>query len=240
MTFQTIPIGRAIANTQVYILDTHLNPVPIGVQGELYIGGLGVGRGYFNRPQLTQAKFIANPFSSKSGDRIYKTGDLARYLSDGNIEFLGRIDNQVKIRGFRIELGEIEATLSANPQIQQAVVIAQTEPSGHHRLVAYVVSEDDSLTPPQVREQLKAQLPDHMIPSAFVMLESLPLTPNGKIDRKALPAADTSERTTTYVSPRTPREEIICNLFSSVLTIENIGIDDNFFELGGHSLLATQ
>lgn len=199
MPLKTIPIGRAIANTQLYILDTHLNPVPIGIQGELYVGGLGVGRGYLNRPELTQAKFIPDPFSTRMGDRLYKTGDLARYLSDGNLEFLGRIDNQVKIRGFRIELGEIEAALSAYVPVQQAVVIVQKEQNGPQRLVAYVVSKEASLTIQQLREYLKAQLPEHMVPSAFVILERLPLTPNGKIDRKALPdpLLDMGDLTTT-------------------------------------------
>ncbi|MEM7552754.1 MAG: amino acid adenylation domain-containing protein, partial [Cyanobacteria bacterium P01_A01_bin.84] len=237
-TFQLAPaIGRPIANTQIYILDKHLQPLPVGVPGEIYVGGDGLARGYLNRPQLTQEKFIPNPFNNSQ--RLYKTGDLARYLSDGNIEFLGRIDNQVKIRGFRIELGEIEAVLATHPQVNQAVVIAQGENTGKKRLVAYVV-KNDKITTQQVSNYIKAQLPDYMVPGVFVTLERLPLTPNGKIDRKALPETDTSLRETEYVASSTPREEIIASIFADVLGVENVGIHDNFFELGGHSLLATQ
>ncbi len=234
----TIPIGCPISNTQTYILDSHLQPVPVGVPGELHIGGDGLARGYLNRPQLTSEKFILNPFSNSKSERLYKTGDLARYLSDGSIEFLGRIDHQVKIRGFRIELGEIEAALTTHPEVNQAVVIALKENTGNKRLVAYVVINSVNKTQ-QLREYLKAQLPDYMVPSAFVTLESLPLTPNGKVDRKALPAPEI-ERETEYIAPRTQSEEIIANIFAQVLNLENIGIHDNFFILGGHSLLATQ
>ncbi|WP_143288199.1 condensation domain-containing protein, partial [Calothrix rhizosoleniae] len=221
-----------------YILDSHLQPVPVGVPGELYIGGDGLARGYLNRPQLTSEKFILNPFDDSKSERLYKTGDLTRYLRDGNIEFLGRIDNQVKIRGFRIELGEIEAVLATHPQVNQTVVIATEENTGNKRLVAYVVINSE-ITTQQLREYLKAQLPDYMVPSAFVTLESLPVTPNGKVDRKALPVPEI-ERETEYVAPRTQSEEIIANIFAQVLDLENIGIYDNFFILGGHSLLATQ
>lgn len=182
---QVVPIGRAIANTQVYILDEYLQPVPIGVSGELHIGGAGLARGYLNRPELTKEKFIPNPFSDEPHSRLYKTSDLARYLPDGTIEHLGSIDNQVKIRGFRIELGEIEAALNTHPQIQQAVVIVTEDIPGNKRLVAYVVKSDESLTTNQLRQFLKQQLPEYMIPSGFVTLDKLPLTPNGKIDRKA-------------------------------------------------------
>ena len=233
-----IPIGRPIANTELYILDNHLQPVPIGVVGELYIGGAGVARGYLNRPELTSERFIDNPFNES---KLYKTGDLACYLPNGNIEFLGRIDNQVKIRGFRIELGEIEAVLSTHPQIQQAVVIATEEIPGNKRLVAYIVASDKSLTANQLREFLKQKLPEYMVPAAFVTLDTLPLTPNGKVDRKALPRPDGEiTRKQEYVAPRTPSEEIIANIFADVLGVKNVGIHDNFFELGGHSLLATQ
>jgi len=231
-------IGRPIANTQIYILDKHLQPLPIGVSGELYIGGDGLARGYHNSPELTREKFIQNPFKNS---KLYKTGDLARYLPDGNIEFLGRIDHQVKIRGFRIELGEIEAVLNTHPQVQQAVVIATEDIPGNKRLVAYVVTRDESLTINQLREFLLSKLPEYMVPSGFIILDTLPLTPNGKIDRKALPAPDGEiTRVREYVAPRTQSEEIIANIFASVLGVQNVGIHDNFFELGGHSLLATQ
>ncbi|NEO70810.1 amino acid adenylation domain-containing protein, partial [Moorena sp. SIO3H5] len=237
----TIPIGRPIVNTQTYILDPNLQPVPIGVPGELYIGGDGLARGYLNRPELTSEKFIPNPFSNSKSQRLYKTGDLVRYLQDGNIEFIGRIDNQVKIRGFRIELGEIESVLSTHPQIQQSVVIATEDIHGNKRLVAYVVSESESLSTNQVREFLKQKLPNYMVPSAFVTLETLPLTPNGKVDRKSLPAPDgVFTSVVEYVAPRTPTEEIIAKIFTNVLGMPDVGIHDNFFEIGGHSLLATQ
>ncbi len=242
---QIVPIGRPISNTQIYILDEQLKPVPIGVAGELYIGGNGLARGYLNRPELTGEKFIPNPFDKSKvktqKSKLYQTGDLARYLPHGNIEFLGRIDYQVKIRGFRIELGEIESVLNTHPQIQQVVVIATKELPDNKRLVAYIVTSEQSLSTNQLREFLKQKLPEYMIPSAFVTLDSLPLTPNGKVDRKALPATDGEIiRETEYVAPRTPREEIIANIFASVLDMPNVGIYDNFFELGGHSLLATQ
>jgi amino acid adenylation domain-containing protein len=242
---QIVPIGRPIANTQIYILDKHLQPVPIGVAGELYIGGDGLARGYLNRPELTQEKFIPNPFDKSNFNtqksKLYKTGDLARYLPDGNIEFLGRIDHQVKIRGFRIELGEIEAVLNTHSQIQQAVVIATEDIASNKRLVAYLVTRDESLTTNQLHEFLKQKLPEYMVPSTFVTLDTLPLTPNGKVDRKALPVPDGEiSREHEYVAPRTASEEIIANIFASVLGVQNVGIHDNFFELGGHSLLATQ
>ncbi|AOX02682.1 hypothetical protein BJP34_27465 [Moorena producens PAL-8-15-08-1] len=236
-----IPIGRPIANTQIYILDKHLQPVPIGVPGELYIGGDGLARGYLKRPELTSEKFIHNPFCNSKSQRLYKTSDLARYLRDGNIEFLGRIDNQVKIRGFRIELGEIEAVLSSHPHIQQTVVIAREDIPGNKRLVAYIVSQSESLSTNQLREFLKQKLPEYMVPSAFVTLDTLPLTPNGKVDRKSLPAPDgVVTSVEEYVAPRTPTEEIIANIFANVLGLQDVGIHDNFFELGGHSLLAVR
>jgi acyl carrier protein len=241
MKLKTIPVGRPIANTQIYILDPHLNPVPIGIHGELYVGGTSVGRGYLNRPELTQAKFIPHPFSSRAGDRLYKTGDLARYLPDGNIEFLGRIDNQVKIRGFRIELGEIESALNSHHHIQQAVVMAREDVPGNKQLVAYLVSSVESCSTQQLGEFLQQQLPAYMVPSAFVILDTLPLTPNGKVDRQALPAPDGKiERAQEYVAPHTPNQEIIAHIFATVLGIETVSIHDNFFEIGGHSLLATQ
>ncbi|BAY46081.1 amino acid adenylation domain-containing protein [Scytonema sp. HK-05] len=239
----SIPIGRPIANTQIYLLDSHLQPVPIGVPGELHIGGDGLARGYLNRPELTAQKFIRNPFSQEQGSRLYKTGDLARYLPDGNIDYIGRIDNQVKIRGFRIELGEIEAVLRQHPSVLQAVVIAREDVPGDKRLVAYVVVTEH--IPPslsELRRFLKEQLPDYMVPTAFVLLDTLPLTPNGKIDRRALPAPDTSDfiSDNNFVAPRNSTEEVLAALWAQVLGLERVGIHDNFFELGGHSLLATQ
>jgi amino acid adenylation domain-containing protein len=237
-----VTIGRPIANTQIYILDSHLQPVPIGVPGELHIGGAGLARGYLNRQELTQEKFISNPFSDDPHSRLYKTGDLVRYLPDGNIEYLGRIDNQIKIRGFRIELGEIETTLSQHEDVQANCVIAREDTPGDKRLVAYVVANKDSTpTIQQLRQFLTAKLPEYMVPSTFVMLAEMPLTPNGKVDRRALRAPDVqSEITQTYVAPRTPVEEILAQLWSQVLKLKRVGITDNFFELGGHSLLATQ
>ncbi|WP_181243733.1 non-ribosomal peptide synthetase, partial [Chamaesiphon polymorphus] len=236
------PIGRPIFQTQIFILDVvRGQPVPIGVTGELFIGVKDSIRGYLNRPELTAEKFIPNPFSPDSSARLYKTGDLARYLPDGNIEFLGRLDHQVKIRGFRIELGEIEAVISSHPHVRQAVAIATTDAAGNQRLVAYVVSEAQTFSTQQLREFLHQQLPAYMVPSAFVILDTLPLTPNGKVDRKALPAPDGDiERTQEYVAPHTPSQEIVAQIFAAVLGVEKVGIHDNFFELGGHSLLATQ
>ena len=187
-------IGRPIANTQIYILDPHLQPVPLGVPGELHIGGAGLARGYLNRPELTAEKFIPDPFSNEPGARLYQTGDLARYLPDGNIEFLGRLDHQVKIRGFRIELGEIETALNTYPAVREAVVVAREDNPGDKRLVAYVVlGQEQALTISDLRGFLKQKLPDYMVPSAFVALDALPLTPNGKVDRRALPAPDLSK-----------------------------------------------
>jgi amino acid adenylation domain-containing protein len=236
-----VPIGRPIANTQIYLLDNNLQPVPIGVAGELHIGGDGLARGYLNRPELTKEKFIPNSIAPSISSRLYKTGDLARYLSDGNIEYLGRIDHQVKIRGFRIELGEIEAVLNTHPQIQQAAVIAREDISGSKSLVAYIVTQDKSLATNQLREFLSLKLPEYMLPNIFVPLDILPLTPNGKVDRKALPAPEGKiALEQEYVAPRTPNEEAIAKIFSSVLGVSEVGIYDNFFKLGGHSLLATQ
>ena len=237
------PIGRPIANTQIYLLDPHLNPVPIGVTGEIYIGGDGVALGYCNRAELTQEKFLANPFSNDPKSRVYKTGDLSRYLPDGNIEFLGRIDNQVKIRGYRIELGEIEAVLAQYPDIQQAVVLAREDTPGDKRLVAYVVTANGlAILHHDLRSYLQHKLPDYMLPSAFVFLNTLPFTFHGKLDHNALPAPDHSrpELDDAFAAPTTPVEEILANIWADVLKVNQVGIHDNFFDLGGHSLLATQ
>ncbi|MEG4235607.1 amino acid adenylation domain-containing protein [Microcoleus sp. Pol11C3] len=242
---QKPPIGRPIANTKIYILDTQNQPVPIGEPGELHIGGVGLARGYLKRPDLTEQKFIPNPFSDKSASRLYKTGDLARYLPDGNIEFLGRIDNQVKIRGFRIELGEIEAVLSAHPIVDAVAVIDREDIPNEERLVAYIVPKKDEInqvSAKSMRNYLADHLPDYMIPSAFITLPVLPITPNGKIDRRALPAPSRrgSELEENLVAPRTPIEEVLAEIWVEVLRIERVGISDNFLELGGHSLLAIQ
>jgi acyl carrier protein len=206
----------------------------------LHIGGVGLARGYLHRPDLTEAKFIANPFNKSQ--RLYKTGDLVRYLPDGNIEFLGRIDNQVKIRGFRIELGEIETVLVTHPQVSEAVAIDSDDIPGSKRLVAYVVTRSKSEIKSQLRSFLKQKLPDYMIPSAFVVLDALPLTPNGKVDRRGLPKPDQTrpDVEANYVAPQTEVERTIAAVWQEVLHLENIGIHDNFFQIGGHSLLATQ
>jgi amino acid adenylation domain-containing protein len=242
-TTASIPIGRPIANTEVYILDPHLHPVPIGVGGELYIGGEGLARGYLRRPELTAEKFIPDPFSPRPGARLYRTGDLARYLPDGSIEFLGRIDQQVKLRGYRIELGEIEIALRQHSAIQEAVVNVQKDSPGDKRLVAYVVLQEPGAPSHQaLKGYLQQKLPEYMIPSAFVVVDRLPLLPNGKVDRQALPAPEQSrpELAEGFVAPRTPLEEILVTVWREVLGVERVGIHDNFFELGGHSLKATQ
>ena len=233
-----VPIGRALANVQIYILDRHLQPVPIGVPGELHIGGAGLARGYLNRPELTAQKFIKNPFSDEPGSRLYKTGDLARYLSDGNIEFIGRIDNQVKIRGFRIELGEIEATLAQHPEVREAVVIVREDVPGDKRLVAYIVKKEE-VASSDLRRFLKTKLPDYMVPSAFVFLDAIPLTPNGKSDRRALPKPDAAPEIGA-IAPRTTTELQLSQIWSEVLNLPTVGVRDNFFDLGGHSLLAVR
>ena len=242
-------IGRPIYNTQAYVLDRQMQPVPVGIPGELYLGGEGLARGYFNRPNFTAERFILNPFSKEPGARLYKSGDLCRYLPNGNLEFLGRIDNQVKLRGFRIELGEIEAVLSQHPALRETLVLAReddsTSPSSNEtdkRLMAYLVTgQEPAPTVLELRNFLKEKLPDYMIPSAFLFLASLPLTPNGKIDRKALPLPDrTRAESEKIVGPRDDTETILCKLWAEVLKIDQVGIDDNFFALGGHSLLAAK
>ncbi|MBV6449477.1 MAG: D-alanine--poly(phosphoribitol) ligase subunit 1 [Anaerolineales bacterium] len=250
----TVPIGKPIANTQIYILDSNLQPAPVGVIGDLYIGGDGVSRGYLNRPELTSERFIPDPSSLSCWERgegvreirLYKTGDLARYLSDGNIEFFGRSDQQVKVRGYRIETGEIEVALMGHPSVKQAVVVAWKERSSDAALVAYVVPTvpGDEAEHVHLRDYLRTKLPEYMIPSVFMNLESLPLTPNGKVDRKALPAPSQAraDLRAQYVAPRTPLEEELADVCAQVLGLsaEQVGVNDNFFDLGGHSLLGTR
>lgn len=233
-----IPIGQPIANTTIYILDQHLQPVTVGIPGEMYIGGLGLARGYLNRNELTSQRFVPNPFEL-AGGRLYRTGDRAHYLPDGHIAFLGRSDHQVKIRGFRVELGEVEAVLREHSSVREAVVTARDDNYGDLRLIAYVVHSQASLNTSGLRDYLKEKLPYYMIPAAIVVLESLPLTPNGKLDRKALPPPQLTDSNTLWRAPQTPQEEILCGLFADVLGVGRVGLDDSFFDLGGHSLMAT-
>lgn len=238
----TVPIGRPISNTQAYILDCALQPVPIGAIGELYVGGDGLAHGYLNRPELTAEKFVYDPFATEPGARMYRTGDLARYRSDGMIEFLGRIDHQVKIRGFRIELGEIETVLGQHPAVRETVVIAREDTPGDKQLVAYFVAVQDPPPPAsELRHFVQDQLPKYMIPAAFVCLPFLPLTPNGKVDRRALPAPEAADNDTEeYTAPRTPDETLLANIWASLLGRPRVGINDDFFALGGHSLTAVR
>jgi amino acid adenylation domain-containing protein/non-ribosomal peptide synthase protein (TIGR01720 family) len=236
-----LPIGLPIANTQIYILDRHLQPVPIGVKGELHIGGAGLARGYLNRPELTADKFIPNPFDNSQNSKIYKTGDLARYLPDGTIEFIGRIDHQVKIRGFRIELGEIETVLTQHPQVQESVVVASSDQNGNQRLIAYIVWCQEPPHNSELRRFLKEKLPEYMIPSVFVALESLPLLPNGKLDRHALPTPEASSpEQVEAIAPRSDIEKTLAQIWVEILGRKQVGIHDNFFELGGDSILCLQ
>ncbi len=234
-------IGRPVRNTQAYLLDAHLQLVPVGVAGELYLGGFGLARGYLNRPELTAERFVPDPFSGVDGARLYRTGDLARYQQDGSLEYLGRLDHQLKLRGFRIELGEIETVLREDSAVRDAVVVARETETGDKQLVAYVVA-DRLLATTELRDHLKQKLPHYMIPAAFVMLDKLPLSPNGKIDRQALPAPEalTPEVESDFVAPRNQIEETIAGIWASVLGLEQVGVQNNFFYLGGHSLLATQ
>ncbi|MDZ7993445.1 MAG: non-ribosomal peptide synthetase [Nostoc sp. EfeVER01] len=239
----SIPIGRPIANTQVYILDQNLQPVSIGETGELYIGGDGLARGYLNRPDLTAEKFIFHSFDSNLETRLYKTGDLARYLPDGKIEFLGRIDNQVKIRGFRIELGEIEREIAQHPDVREIVVLARQDDTSEKQLTAYIVPHYNSeYTHNKLRDFLQQRLPNYMVPSAFVMLESLPLTANGKVDRHKLPAPsrERPQLEQAYISPQTDLERLLAGILSELLKIDRVGIDDNFFDLGATSISILQ
>ncbi len=236
-------IGEPIPDLPVYILDEHLQPTPIGVPGEICVTGAGLARGYLKRPELTAGKFVPNPFSEEADARLYRSGDLARYLKNGDIEYIGRIDTQIKIRGFRIELGEIETLLAGHPDVRECLVTTAKDARGDNIIVAYLVPvEENAVTSQALRAYLREKLPEYMVPSAFVLLEAFPLTPNGKIDRKALP--DPSEHRLDlereYVAPKTPTEEILAQIFSEILGVPKVGSNDHFFELGGHSLLATQ
>jgi amino acid adenylation domain-containing protein len=240
---RVVPIGRPISNTRLYVLDRRMEPVPVGVAGELYIGGVAVGRGYLGRPELTAERFVADPFSSEPGARLYRTGDLTRLLPGGEIEYLGRLDHQVKLRGFRIELGEIEAVLARHPAVREAVVMAREDRPGDKRLVAYVTPRvgAEAASVETLRAFLEERLPGYMVPSAFVSLETMPLSPNGKADRKALPVPELPESEhTDSVAPRTPVEEVVAGTFADVLGLERVGATEDFFALGGHSLLATR
>ncbi|MCK4259494.1 MAG: amino acid adenylation domain-containing protein, partial [Halanaerobiales bacterium] len=236
---ETVPIGRAIPDTEVYLLNSHMLPVPIGVLGEIYIGGKSVTKGYLNRDELTDSRFIKSPF--KNGESLYKTGDLCRYLPKGYIEFIGRVDNQVKIRGFRIEIGEIETVLKGHPQIQEVVILINEELANNPRLIAYVIPNDKAMpSSKELRSYLEERLPEYMIPFDFIELTALPLTPNGKIDKNGLPKVDGKKKEYILISPRTRTEEMISESLAQLLGREVVGINENFFEIGGHSLLATQ
>jgi len=236
---QLVPIGRPFENTQLYILDSNLQPTPIGVPGELHIGGVGLAKGYLNRPSLTSEKFILNPFNTNHGERLYKTGDLTRYLPDGNIELLGRIDFQVKIRGFRVELGEIESVLGKHPGVQDVIVMVREDTPGDKRLVAYLVANKEiDTTISELRNFLKERVPDYMVPSAFVVMDAFPLTPNGKVDRRTLPIPENLRNLEeSYIAPQSNIEQTIASIWQEVLHLAKVGVKDNFFDLGGHSLL---
>jgi amino acid adenylation domain-containing protein len=239
----TLPsIGRPISNTQIYVLDSRQQPVPIGVVGEIYIGGAGVAQGYLGQPDLTAQRFLSDPFSTQANARLYRTGDLGRWNTDGTLEYLGRNDHQVKIRGYRVELGEIEAQLARHVQVKEAAVIARDDVPGQKRLVAYITPRDQhEPSVEDLRAHLKAVLPEYMVPSAIVVLPALPLTPSGKLDRRALPAPDLEAYSTRqYEPPQGQVEEILAAIWHELLHLERVGRHDNFFELGGHSLLATR
>jgi amino acid adenylation domain-containing protein len=237
-----VPIGRPLPNVETYVLDAYLEPVPIGVPGELYVGGVGLACGYVNRPELTAERFLAHPFRHAPGARLYRTGDLARYLADGNLDYLGRADQQVKIRGARVELGEVEAALARYPGIRDTVVIADEDAAGQARLVAYLVAAQSRASAGELRRFLKKSLPDAMVPGSFVWLDALPLTPSGKIDRGALPEPDAAPATLEdeFAGPRTPTERAVAEIWAKVLDLERVARDDNFLEVGGHSLVAAQ
>jgi acyl carrier protein len=237
------PIGRPIGNTELYVLDRNMQLLPVGVGGELHVGGVGLARGYLRRPEMTEARFVTHLFSDDPAARLYKTGDLVRYRADGNLEFLGRIDQQVKVRGYRIELGEVEAVLGQHPGVREAVVAAREEAAGDKRLVGYVVAAGElAPTVGELRGYLRQRLPEYMAPSVFVYLERLPLSPSGKVERRALPAPEGQrpELEGEYVAPRDEVESELAAMCGELLGVDRVGVYDSFFELGGHSLLATQ
>ncbi len=235
-----IPIGRPIANLQVYILDEHRTLLPWGAAGELYVGGVGLARGYFNRSELSAQKFVANPFSAEDDAKLYKTGDIVKWLPDGNLAFIGRTDDQVKIRGYRIEVGEIESTLQHCPLVEQCVVVVQQKPNQTKHLIAYAVAKE-VFDKEVILSYLKSKLPEYMIPAVLVEMPSFPRTINGKIDRRQLPDPDeTPGRSDNYQAPSNATEETLVGIWQHLLGVERVGVNDNFFELGGHSLLATK
>jgi acyl carrier protein len=240
---RSIPIGRPLANTQIYVLDRNYQPAPVGVPGELYVGGDGLARGYLNEPEQTAEKFIPHLFSTTPGERLYRTGDLVRYLPSGELEFIRRVDQQVKIRGFRIEPGEIESVLARHPGVAECAVTAGVNNGAEKLLVAYVVAaEGHRLESGELRTYLREKLPDYMVPASFVIMDALPLTVNGKVDRQALPAAGNGAmpKGDRFVGPRTATEKTLTEIWARTLHIDRIGVADNFFELGGNSLTATR
>ncbi len=238
-----VPIGRPISNTQTYVLDEQMNLSPTGVAGELYLGGVGLARGYWHRCELTAEKFVPDPFGSEAGGRLYRTGDWARWRPNGSLEYIGRRDEQVKLRGNRIELGEIETALRLHPKIQDAAVIISQDAAGEKRIAAYLVSNEDQVpSQAQLRKYLADKMPEYMIPAVFIPLAELPLSPNGKLDRRRLPAVSSEHMLAenVYVAPASPVEELLARIWEDVLGLEKIGAQANFFALGGHSLLVTR
>jgi hypothetical protein len=234
-------IGCPIPDLQLYLLDHFLQPVPVGAVGEMFVGGAGIARGYLNRPELTAERFIPDPFSHRPGATLYRSGDLARWLPNGDVEYLGRADHQVKIRGFRIELGEIEAALMAHPAVRAALVLVREDAPDDKRLAAYIVLRTPEVTLAELREHVRTRVPDYMVPAGIVVLEAFPLTPNGKVDRRALPAPDVVRAASeSFAAPRDDLEATIARLWCEALGVDRVGRGDNFFDLGGHSLLVVQ